>query len=249
METPVKAAAFRLHSASVFAVAVVRALTWKAVLIVQVLGAALAVQYWLERVGPGQPRFLPVLIVQALCALYVMLAALAADQAVRRGWGIWHAFTIALISITGAAAAIQWGINDWLGVFSPDRGFGQFQYFAFSAGGWSTALLVYLNRRSAQRVLAGVRAGELARLTDERSLLASRLAAAQMQVDPAAVLRELAEVRDRYAAAQPDADHALDRLITRLRESVACSAGVATVGIAAPGTVRTAAAGKREARP
>ncbi len=214
-------ASFRLRSARAFAAAVLRALTWKAVLLTQVLGAALAVQYWLENEGPAQPRFLPVLIVQALCALYVLLAALAADQAVRRGWGVWHAFAVTLLGITGAMAGIQWGVNDWLGVSSPDGGFGQFQYFAFSSGGWSTALLVYLNRRSAQRVLAGVRAGELMRLTAERSLLASRLAAAQMQVDPAAMLRELAEVRDRYATAHPDADDALDQLITRLRDNVA----------------------------
>jgi hypothetical protein len=215
----VRPVSFRLYSARTFAAAVLRALTWKAVLITQVLGVALAVQYWLERVGPGQPRFAPVLIEQALSALCMTLAALAADQAVRRGRGIWHAFTVTLFGIVGVIAAIQWGIGDWLGVSSPDGGLGQFQYFAFSSGGWSTALLVYLNRRSAQRVLAGVRAVELARVTTERSLIASRLAAAQTQMDPAAVLRELAEVRDLYAGAQPTADHALDRLITRLRDS------------------------------
>ena len=207
------------RAAGRFAAAVLRGIGWRAVLLTQLLGAALALQYWLEAAGPGQPRLLPVLIVQALCALCVMLAALAADQAVRRGRGIWRSFVMALAGITAAAAGIQWAVNGWLGVVSADHGYGQFQYFAFSAGGWSAAMLAYLNRQSAERILAGVRGDELQRLGAERRLLTSRLAAAQVQIDPAAVLRRLADVRDLYAARCPEADDRLDQLITQLRDS------------------------------
>jgi hypothetical protein len=70
-------------------------------------------------------------------------------------------------------------------------------------------------------VLAGVRAGELARLRAEQRLLTSRLAATETQVDPPAIRQRLEQLRNLYAAGSARADTELERLITELRERAA----------------------------
>ena len=82
-----------------------------------------------------------------------------------------------------------------------------------SVGGiWGTALMVYLNRQSARRLLARLRADELERAQAERRLIASRLAATETQMDPGSVLRQLGAVRDLYADGKAEADERLDGL-------------------------------------
>jgi hypothetical protein len=85
---------------------------------------------------------------------------------------------------------------------------------------WGTVLLVYLNRQSAARLLARLRAGELARVQTERRLIESELAATEAQINPAAVRQRLAEIRDLYAARNDNADARLELLIADLRETV-----------------------------
>ncbi len=82
------------------------------------------------------------------------------------------------------------------------------------------AMMVFLNGRSAARMLAGVRATELERVQVERRLLSSRVAAAEARIDPGLVLKQLAEIRDSYAAARSAADAQLENLIADLRRSV-----------------------------
>ena len=71
--------------------------------------------------------------------------------------------------------------------------------FLTLGGIWGTALMVYLNRQSARRLLARLRADELERAQAERRLIASRLIATEAQIDPGSVLRQLGEVRDLFA--------------------------------------------------
>ena len=86
---------------------------------------------------------------------------------------------------------------------------------------WGVALMVYLNRQSATRLLAGVRRTELERVQAERRLIASDLAAVEAQIAPAEVFRQLESVRDSYEAGNPAADAQLDVLIASLRDKVA----------------------------
>lgn len=218
--------ATRLAAAAGFCAAVLRAVTFRAVLLTQSLAVLIALSDWLEHSGwRTQPYFPPVeLVEQMLAALFVMLAALAGDEAVRRGWTVWRAFVVVTPCAAAATALAQWGIYGALALGphpTPDWVLNVF----FDVGSWwGTALMAYLNRQSAGRILAGVRAGELARLTAEHRLLTSRLATAEAQVDPASVLRQLAGIRDQYAAAQPDADQRLDQLIDNLRRMSAAAA-------------------------
>ncbi|HTV49794.1 MAG TPA: hypothetical protein VME21_01330 [Steroidobacteraceae bacterium] len=184
-----------------------------------------AVYPWLEQWHrPAQPRLLRSLLGEALVALLVMLSALACDEAVRRGARVWRAFIAAMLCASALNVLAQWVLNATFGVNDQPRGLlgGMNAFFSVGAE-WGTAVLVYVNRRSAQRLLARLRTGELERLQAERRLVSSRLAAAEARIDPAVVLRQLAEARNLYAVGGSGADEQLDHLIAQLRQSVARS--------------------------
>jgi sensor histidine kinase YesM len=82
-------------------------------------------------------------------------------------------------------------------------------------------MLVYLNRRLAQRMLEGVRGAELRRVQLERQLVESRLATAEAQIDPQMLFSALADIRLGLERASPDADAKLDGLVQRLRLALA----------------------------
>lgn len=191
----------------------------------QALGLAFAVLWHLRHGAQPPPHDLPAHIVSnAAGALFVMLAALAADEALRRGVRLWRAYPVALLAASGATAVVQWRLQSWPAVAIAEGarpltvavsvGLG-----VFTLGG--IGLLAYINRQSAERMLQGVRAAELERVGVERRLIESRLAAAQAQIDPERVLRHLAEIRNLYASARPGADERLEALIQELRASVA----------------------------
>jgi hypothetical protein len=197
--------------------------TWRAVLVTQALGVLFAVTPWLEQWGrPTQPHLSFRLAEQSLTALLVMLAAFAGDELVRRGWTVLRAFATTLICACAATALTQWTLDHLLEVADSYDGLGRLLKTFFNVGAyWGTPLLVYLNRQSATRLLATVRVGELRRVEAERRLVESHLTAAQAQINPAAVLQQLAHTRDLYAAGSEDADRGLELLIADLRDTVA----------------------------
>ncbi|HEY1874759.1 MAG TPA: hypothetical protein VGG67_10185 [Steroidobacteraceae bacterium] len=226
-----------------FVVAVVRAVSWKMLLTTQLIGVLVALARSLQQraadVGMTNhllgyaPRVSPHLfnshfIVTSVGALCVMLAALAADEGMRRGVRLGYAYLIALVSASCGTAIIQWCLRAWLGVdYAPGSGLplvrlGLVALDTALLGG--LALLAYLNRQSGERMLAGVRGAELERIQVERRLIDSRLATAQAQVDPGSLLRRLGEIRDLYATARAGADGKLETLIRELRTSVTHSA-------------------------
>jgi len=199
---------------------VLRAVTWRGVLLTQSLGALYALVAWLEQWHEaGQPSLVVSLLRQSITAWLVLTAALACDEAARRGVPIWRAFAIAVLCASGANVVGQWVIvsgahlHESVAVASVNAFF-DVGYI------WGTAVLVYVNRRSAQRLLARIRGGELERVRTEQRLTASHLAAAEAQIDPAVVLRELADARELYASGHPGAEQRLESLIARLRDSV-----------------------------
>ena len=194
--------------------------TWRAVLVTQGLGALFAVYPWLEQWHrPGQPSLVVSLLSQSVMAGLVLMAALACDEAVRRGVRVWRAFAVAVLCASGANVIGQWVIASD-GHFERPDALASLSAFMDVATYWGTALMVYVNRRSAQRLLARIRGGELERVRAEQRLTASRLAATEVQFDPAAVLRELAEARDLYASGHAGAEERIESLIARLRDSV-----------------------------
>jgi hypothetical protein len=211
-----------------FIAAVRRAITWRAVAATQVLGVLFALIPWLEQAGtPAQPNLPVSLAQQSSTALFLMLAAFSADEAVRRSWTVLRAFVVALLSASCATALTQWVISL---IFSARHSAGDFRTtlgaFVNVGSYWGIVLMVYLNRQSAARLLARVRGGELERAQAERRLIASGLAAVEALIDPAAVSRQLEQVRDLYEAANPAAETKLDALITSLRDKVAQCARV-----------------------
>jgi hypothetical protein len=206
-----------------FSAAVGRAVTWRAVLLTQSLGLVFAITAWLVTLGQHPYGYLLFhLLQEGMSGVCVMLAALAGDEAVRRGWRVRRAFVVVTLGASLAAALAQLGLDAGLGIADPVAGLPRCLLTFFGVGTrWGTALLVYLNRQSAQRVLAGVRAGELARLRAEEQLLASRLAATETQVDPPAVRQRLEQLRNLYAVGSARADAELEGLITELRQRAA----------------------------
>jgi len=207
-----------------FAAAVLRAVTWRAVLLTQALGLIFAVYPWLQQWHqPTQSSLLTSAIRQAIAALLVMLGAFSGDEAVRRGWSVWRAFVVVMLCASVANVLFQELLSSMLG--DAPRGPADILNDFFILGAmWGPALVVFLNRRTAQRLLSRLRSGELERVQAERHLVASRLAAAEAQIDPAALLHQLAEVRDLYATGRPEAEQRFEELIGSLRESASRSA-------------------------
>jgi hypothetical protein len=221
-----------------FVRAVWRAVTWKGLLAVQGMGLAFAVLWHLRHGARPPPHDWPAHIVSnAVGALLVMLAALIADETLRRGVRFWCAYPLALFAASGAAAIVQWCLQQWPALAFAESG-GPLAvavaigFSVFTLGG--LAMLAYINRQSAERMLQGVRAAELDRVRVERRLIEARLAAAQARIDPGAVFRQLAEVRDLYASARPEADEKLESLIRELRANVAQGVDVSRPRESAP---------------
>jgi hypothetical protein len=198
--------------------------SWRAVLVTQGLGALFALYPWLEQWHrPGQPSLVESLLSQSVMAGLALMAALACDEAVRRGVPVWRAFAIAMLCASSANVIGQWLIASG-GHFDRPDALASLSAFMDLATYWGTALMVYVNRRSAQRLLDRIRSGELERVRAEQRVTASRLAAAEVQIDPAALLRELAGARDLYASGHAGAAERIESLIARLRDSVGRSA-------------------------
>lgn len=215
------------RSAQRFVRDVFRSVTWRALLLTQSLGLALTIFRWLEqfdRHAPQYPLLLAYVIGQSFTALLVLLAALAGDQAVRRGWPVWRTVVVGLTASAAIAAVAMSGLRSAFAIANPRPNaelIHVLQNFLDVCSYWGMAMMVFLNNRSASRMLEGVRATELERVQVERRLLSSRLAAAETQIDPGSVLRQLARVRDSYAAGSVGADEKLEALIASLRATVA----------------------------
>ncbi|HEY4341490.1 MAG TPA: hypothetical protein VGM97_16210 [Steroidobacteraceae bacterium] len=208
--------------------AVLSGVTWRAVLVTQTLGVLFALTPWLEH-WPHTPAntLQHGLIHEALAGAFLMFAAFAGDEAVRRGWMVRRAFIVVLLAASTATALAGWVIEPTLLFRDPYLELQHTVTAFFDVGAiWGMALLVYLNRQSAARLLSSVRGDELDRAQAERRLIASDIAAVEVQIDPAAVSRQLQMVRNLYAADDPSAENGLETLINDLRERVAQCARV-----------------------
>lgn len=204
------------------ATSVIRRVHWRGLLATQAIAALIAVPTWLTSGHDATPAFLVhLLCAQALTALLVLAAAPAADQAVRRGWSVLYAFVVAILGVSVTNAAAQWVLH----AAFQDTGASQpvaiviNDLFSVTTI-WGVVLLVYLNRQSATRLLARLRADELEHVAAEHAVITSRLREIEARMDSAAVLRQLAEIRSLYARGQEGADGALENLITALQDTV-----------------------------
>jgi hypothetical protein len=215
-----------------FVRAVLCLVSWRVLLVAQAFGLTIGLLRWLEFRGHDSQAHLLLtsLSAEVLAALFVPLMALAGDEAVRRGWPVWRAFALAVLCAGTAVVLVQLRVRGWLGVVDPHDPQGRLalavDMFVDMFTYWGMAVMVFLNRRSAARILAGVRTAELERVQLERRLITSTLAAAEAQIEPGSVLQRLARIRALYEAAKPAADEQLEALIEDLRENVRHSSAV-----------------------
>jgi hypothetical protein len=230
-------------TAAGFIRAVLAAMTWRAFLFAALLGLCVEASRYIKFLNNAPPNYLlSGLVITQLGTLCVLLAVLAGDEAVRRGTSAWFAYTVSLLTASIVTAFSQWYVRGWFHLFTVVNRPGvpvrvQYTMIIFVAcdvlmfGGF--AMLAYVNRRGAQRILEGVRSAELKRVQIERRLTESRLATAQAHIDPHILTRSLTAVRDLYKQGSPDADLELDALIQRLQATVTGSAAVELPGGAA----------------
>ncbi|MGH8202462.1 MAG: hypothetical protein ACREVO_19190 [Steroidobacteraceae bacterium] len=201
-----------------------RAATWRVVLATQILGSLFALANWLEHGSEATPPLLIYLLCRyALAAILIMLAALTGDEAVRRRSSIVRSFLVVTLCASALNALAQRLLDAGFDV-AAGRGAAAIAYNFFDVGiNWSMIVLVYLNRRSTGRLLARLRADELARAESEQRVIASSLAGAEARMDSASVLRQLSLIRDLYANGHDGAEDRLEDLIGILRYNVARS--------------------------
>lgn len=199
------------------------ALTWRKIALMQMLGLTF-LQFRLLTVNTGVST--PVaLTVYAFSAFGMLLVMLGADQIMGRGVRFGRTFPIAVVTNFLLACAIS-GVAQWfVGVPLSPNGTPMRMEFLIPALDntlWgSFAMLAYLNHRTAQRILAAVRAAEQQRAQLDRQLIDTRLAAAEAELDPRAVLASLAEIRSGLRQGAPGAESKLEVLTLTLREALA----------------------------
>ena len=205
-------------------------LTWRRVAITQCIVAVAVLlesfEYDLLGTGLGHPSLH--YVAMSVTAFTLLVVTLYTDSLVDRGanprlvYPLTVAFAIpAAFAVTGLAQAAYFAV---LGV-------PQAVIDAHRWGFLSTAedialicafgMVIYMNRRTAERMLEGLQAAELKRLQLEEQLVESRLATAEAQVDPGQLLAALATIRDGFSRSAPDAHARLDELVQQLRNALA----------------------------
>ena len=164
----------------------------------------------------------------ALNVLLLLPAALVADALVARGARERYVYTLAVLA-TWPVAFVSTGTMEWvyLRLFPVAPGAPNlFWKAAFETSNHmyiygAFALLVYFNQRMADRLLENFRDAEFRRrVTLEQQLAASRLAAAEAQVDPRRLFDDLARIREEFADDKPHAEDSLNNLIQSLRTAM-----------------------------
>lgn len=214
-----------------FVRAVAATVTWRKLAYVQLLALMWAVVRTFEAPASRAPphHMAGLLIISSLGALFIMLATLAADEAVNRGVAARRAYPIGLLLAVLLSSILQWHLREWLDILPLEHTLPlarerllRIAVAVIDVGGiGGIGMLVYVNRRTANRILAGVQDAERERVQVERRLVESRLAAAQAQIDPQALCTVLAGIGARYESGAPNAHEHLESLIQQLRGALA----------------------------
>ena len=211
------------------------ALTWKKMLLTQIFGATAIIVESLEGnlfgtwMGHPSMHF-------ASMMLYVLLTlplALAADAAVECGSKPRYVYPLA-IALTLPIAGVCTGFVQWIYILiyglprsTPNHASRAFIETTFHIYIYAAfVMLVYMNRRTADRLLDNFRKAELRRVQLENQLVDSRLATAEAQIDPAMLFSELGEIKRGLEASDPAAEPRLNALIQSLRLALARTVAV-----------------------
>jgi hypothetical protein len=213
-----------------FAAALWARLSWKNVLATQLIAQGIVGVEAFESSGPifgtwlGHPELS--FVSASLCAACLLPLALAADVLVERGTRAQRAFPLAMLLAFPTTWGVDWAAQRCYEIAAHRHPASVQQEFAFVSSALDLAfigafcMLVYMNRRIADRMLEGVRHAELKRLKQEQELVNSRLATAEAQIDPQELMDALAAIRRGFESSPAEADARLDQLVQRLRNAL-----------------------------
>jgi len=208
-------------------VAVIRGITRRRIVIAESIGLFIILMRYVEAGGRLTPADGPVLIVELLSLVpaLLLLAALSADQFVIRGASAVRSYSLCVLVAASLGAVLQCALQTWVRahivphhaslVLHPWSRCAYDMIDILVPGG--VAMLVFHSRRSATRILNRLRIAELSRVQLEQRLTESHLAAARTQVDSAAILSFLKEIRAQYRTAPLDADVRFDDFVESLQ--------------------------------
>jgi hypothetical protein len=167
-------------------------------------------------------------VASSLSALLLLAVTLYADSIVTRGASARLVYPLSVLCAFPLALIVTWGIEQlYFAVFSVPPATVDANRWKFIGYAEDLALIcafgmvIFMNRRTAERMLERVQSAELKRLQLEGQLIESRLATAEAQVDPQFLFSALAEIRDGFSRSLPEADVKLDRLVQHLRTALA----------------------------
>jgi len=212
-----------------------KALTWRKLLLLQALGQLAilleSTESHLFGTWIGHPS-----LGYASMALNVFLTlpvALIADAALEHGAKARYTYPLAIVAtlpLAGiASGAALWiygfvfGLSEAQARLWPraliETSFHMYIYGAF-------VMLVYMNQRTADRIMENFRRAELRRVQLENQLIDSRLATAEAQIDPTMLFGALRNIKWGYERSAPEAEVELNTLIQSLRAALAKTVAV-----------------------
>jgi hypothetical protein len=212
-------------------------LTWRRVLLAQVLAVAQGlystVSIYINLV-PGRDlgalvHFAKVgLLINEIGINGVVLAVLCAYAAVRRGANGWLVYPIALLLASGFGGFAQWPARDAFHMrvamddYDPQHPFRRYGHMLVIGSQFlltgTCFLLVYTNRAREVECILLTRAAQLRRARIERELSQSEFITVQTRLDPEQIHLDLQRLRDLYAHRAPEAESELDALVQSLRQ-------------------------------
>jgi sensor histidine kinase YesM len=220
-----------------------RGMTWRRILFTQAIVALAVLVESFEDDLLGTWMGHPSLqyIAMSLSALFLLAMMLYADELVNRGASARLMYTIAVLLAFPLAFVVTGTTEEiYYVILRLPRAVAEAHRWVFISTAENIAvvcafgMVIYMNRRTAERMLERVQATELKRVQLEGRLVESRLAMAEAQVDPQMLLSSLEEIRDGFRHSLPNADAKLDELVQHLRSALARTAAVDGDGAAGP---------------
>lgn len=227
------------RATAAFVRSVCRAVTWRALAVSQLVGLAIGGARYLEQRGVDvtqvgflearlseAPQHFPDshFVVAPIAAFCILIAALAADEAVRRGARLGSAMIAVIPPASAATALLQYVLRFMLGGYyapSQDRPWlGLAAVTADTAMLGLLAVLAFVKHATEQRMVREVRRAELERVELDRRRLEYGLLSSRAQVPPAWIAAEIGAIRQLYATRAPGAEGRLEALIDELRRRV-----------------------------
>jgi hypothetical protein len=216
-----------------FVRSVARAFTWQKVLLAELLFVLLdvfAVLLFVDQFSVPQSFMWSRIVIEQTIALSILLAVLAADEAVARGAKRFRAYAIAIVVASAFAATAQFHVRGWLGLYTigdrPEAATAarrmQMVYVGCDTLTYGVLfMLAWLEYRRRAELLRRVRFAALARARTRPRGAETRLAALRSNVDAEALLTTLENVRDRFERDDPAAEELLDEVIAGFRAKLA----------------------------